>query len=163
MSKTPYANLPLVVGNVNSTGSVASLHEFLALIYERSAEQSDGRWLEDLTVEVAPVISDWNIASCCRWEDWPDREQVMPAGTPASDVGIDLVSCRRDDGKYVAIQCKSRKLDDNGEGAPVASDEINKFLAASANSKIWAERWNCDERFCGFVRLRARQSCYVGR
>ena len=104
-------------------------------------EQTDGVWLEVLTADVAPHIRDWNINGCWRWSDWPDREEVMPEGTPAVDVGIDLVARRRDDGKWVAIQAKARQLDEMGEGAPILSGEMNKFLSAAADKDIWAERW----------------------
>ncbi|MCY4133853.1 MAG: DEAD/DEAH box helicase family protein [bacterium] len=104
-------------------------------------EQTDGVWLEVLTAEVAPHIRDWNIGDCWRWSEWPDRDEVMPEGTPSVDVGIDLVARRRDDGKWVAIQAKARQLDEMGEGAPILSREMNKFLSAAADKDIWAERW----------------------
>lgn len=46
---------------------------------------------------VAPHIRGWNIGECWRWSEWPDRDEVMPEGTPSVDVGIDLVARRRDD------------------------------------------------------------------
>ena len=64
----------------------------------------------------------------------------MPPGTPASDVGIDLVARRRD-GRWIAIQAKSRKLSPEGEGSPVMAGELDKFLSASSDRTIWAERW----------------------
>ncbi|MCY4271013.1 MAG: DEAD/DEAH box helicase family protein [bacterium] len=106
-----------------------------------ACEQTDGVWLEVLTAEVAPHIRDWNIGDCWRWSEWPDRDEVMPEGTPSVDVGIDLVARRRDDGKWVAIQAKARQLDEMGEGAPILSREMNKFLSAAADKDIWAERW----------------------
>ncbi len=106
-----------------------------------SSEKTDGRWLEDLIEQVAPEVREWDLAGCWRWPDWPDREQVMPAGTPAIDVGIDLVARRRSDGRWVAIQAKARKIDDYGGGTPVTANELNKFLSATALDEIWAERW----------------------
>ena len=103
--------------------------------------ETDGIWLEDLTAKVAPLVRDWNVDRCWRWAEWPEREEVMPPGTPSVDVGIDLVARRRDDGRWIAIQVKSRKLDSRGKGRPVTSDEMNKFLSAAANPDIWAERW----------------------
>ncbi len=120
-------------------GSV--LDDARARLEENAPQQTDGRWLEDLTVEVAPHILDWNVEHCWRWEDWPDRDEVMPEGTPATDVGIDLVARRRDDHRWIAVQVKARRLDPRGEGGPVTSDEMNKFLAAAANAEVWAERW----------------------
>ena len=106
-----------------------------------ASEQTDGVWLEVLTADVAPHIRDWNISECWRWPEWPGRDDVMPEGTPSVDVGIDLVARRRDDGRWVAIQAKARRLDERGEGGPVPSLEMNKFLAAAADRDIWAERW----------------------
>ena len=117
------------------------LDEALVALDEHSPQQTDGIWLEDLTVDVACHIRDWNIDGCWHWGEWPDREAVMPPGAPSVDVGIDLVARRRDDGGWIAIQCKSRQLDEYGDGAPVASSEMDKFLHASSNTAIWAERW----------------------
>ncbi len=113
----------------------------LAKLEENAQQHTDGRWLEDLTVDVAPNILDWNVEFCWRWEDWPDRDEVMPEGTPATDVGIDLVARRRDDSRWIAIQVKARRLNHLSEGERVTSDEMNKFLAAAANAEVWAERW----------------------
>ena len=77
----------------------------------------------------------------------------MPEGTPATDVGIDLVARRRDDGRWVAIQAKARQLDDRGTGAPINSPEMNKFLGAASDRGIWAKRWvavNGDVRLAGY-------------
>ena len=120
--------------------AVAVLEEALTDLEENAHEQTDGIWLEDLTRNAAPHIRDWNVDKCWSWEDWPNRDEVMPPGTPERDVGIDLVARRRD-GAWIAIQVKSRQLDEHGEGSPVASDELNKFLAAASNAEIWAERW----------------------
>ena len=117
------------------------IDDALATLEKHAQQQTDGRWLEDLTADVAPHVRDWNVDHCWRWEDWPDRGEVMPEGTPAADVGIDLVARRRDDRGWIAIQVKARKLNLQGEGAQVNSDEMNKFLAASANFGVWAERW----------------------
>ncbi|MDE0606695.1 MAG: hypothetical protein OXH78_06035 [Acidimicrobiaceae bacterium] len=126
---------------VSAADRASVIDHALATLEQHAHRQTDGIWLEDLTAEVATHIRDWNIDGCWSWPHWPDREAVMPPGTPAVDVGIDLVARRRDDGKWIAIQCKSRRLDTSGVGGPVTSDEINKFLAASANAEIWAERW----------------------
>ena len=50
------------------------------------------------------------------------------------------MAIRRSDGEYVAIQCKARQLDDDGNGAPIEKGETDKFASASAN-EFWAERW----------------------
>ena len=127
------------VGIVGTTAPV--VEDALAKLEEHAQQQTDGRWLEDLTEDVAPHVRDWNVDHCWRWEDWPDRDVVMPDGTPATDVGIDLVARRRDDGGWIAIQVKARKLNLLGEGERVTSAEMNKFLAGAANQDVWAERW----------------------
>ena len=43
-------------------------------IKEASCHSTGGMWLEELTVKVAPYISDWDIAEAHRWHEWPDRE-----------------------------------------------------------------------------------------
>ncbi len=105
-----------------------------------SSQPTDGLWLEDLTVRVVPHIREWDISGCWRWGDWPQREEVLP-DSPQEDVGIDAVAQRRGDGKWIAIQVKSRQLDSTRSGDPVNSGELNKFLAGSANHEVWAERW----------------------
>lgn len=122
-------------------GSGSLLDKARAVLEAKAPEQTDGIWLEELTARVAPHIRDWNISDCWRWSEWPDRDDVMPEGTPPVDVGIDLVARRRDDGKWVAIQAKARQLDEKGEGAPILSGEMNKFLSSAADKDIWAERW----------------------
>ena len=106
---------------------------------EMNPQETDGDWLEVVTVESGPFIKEWDVADCWPWGKWPDREAHFP-GTTGLDVGIDAVATRRSDGKYIAIQCKSRRLDYEGRGASIKNDEIAKFAAASA-SDFWAERW----------------------
>ncbi len=126
-------------GPARDAGSV--IGDALARLEEHAHRQTDGIWLEEVTADVAPHVRDWNVDRCWRWEDWPDRDDVMPEGTPATDAGIDLVARRRDDRGWIAIQVKSRRLNLRGEGERVTSDEMNKFLAAAADRDIWAERW----------------------
>ncbi len=106
---------------------------------EMNPQETDGGWLEVVTVESGPFIKEWDIAECWHWDEWPDREKHFPE-TTRLDVGIDAVATRRNDGKYIAIQCKSRRLDSEGRGSSINSTEIAKFAAASA-SDFWAERW----------------------
>ena len=106
---------------------------------EMNPQETDGKWLEVVTVESGPFIKEWDIEACWHWEDWPDRETRFP-DTTRLDVGIDAVAVRRGDGKHVAIQCKSRRLDDTGRGSSIINNEIARFAAASA-ADFWAERW----------------------
>ena len=110
---------------------------------EKTAEmnplQTDGEWLEVVTAEAAPYIKEWDIGKSWPWDEWPDREVHFPK-TTRLDVGIDVVAVRRSDGEYVAIQCKSRQLDERGHGGSIPNNEIAKFAAASAGV-FWAERW----------------------
>ena len=118
-------------------------HATIETAVEKTAEmnplQTDGEWLEVVTVEAAPYIKEWDIRESWRWNEWPDREVHFP-NTTRLDVGIDVVAVRRGDGKYVAIQCKSRQLDEKGHGGSIPNNEIAKFAAASAGD-FWAERW----------------------
>ena len=107
---------------------------------EMSPQETDGKWLEELTADVGRHIKEWDIVECYRWADWPERETRFPSAAGRQDVGIDAVGIRRSDGAHVAIQCKARQLDDNGRGADIHKVELDKFIAASVNS-FWAERW----------------------
>ena len=107
----------------------------LAKIDEMRSQQTDGVWLERLTVENAPLISEWDIEKCWIWKEWSDR----PPYYPQTDIGIDVVG-RRKDGKLIAIQCKSRRLDNEGQGHSVTKKELDTFLSASS-APLWEERW----------------------
>ena len=106
-------------------------------IERTSPHQTDGEWLERLTVECAPLIAEWDVDESWLWADWPGRSEHYPHAT---DIGIDIVGRRLSDGKLIAIQCKSRQLDEGGRGAQVTKHELNSFIAASSDP-IWAERW----------------------
>ena len=108
-------------------------------VAEMNPQETDGIWLEVVTVESAPYIKEWDIGECWHWDEWPDRE-VHFEHTTRLDIGIDAVAVRRSDGEHIAIQCKSRKLDDEGSGSSINSGEIARFAAASA-SDFWSERW----------------------
>ena len=101
-------------------------------------QQSGGKWLENLTAAVGPYINEWDIAECWTWTEWPDREITFPRSTN-QDIGIDVVAVRRGDGRHVAIQCKSRRLE-NGVPAAIQKSELDSFANASSNP-FWAERW----------------------
>ena len=112
--------------------------EAIKIVSERSFQETDGKWLEEVTFKSAPHIKEWDVAECWLWDEWPDREKHFPNSTK-QDIGIDVVA-KRKDGEHIAIQCKSRKLDEQGAGSPIASGEIDKFISASVNS-FWTERW----------------------
>ena len=101
-------------------------------------QQSGGKWLEVLTAGVGPYIKEWDITRCWTWTEWPDRETKFP-GSTNQDIGIDVVAMRRSDGRHVAIQCKSRRLE---KSTPVAilKSELDSFANSSSNP-FWAERW----------------------
>ena len=112
----------------------------LNITRQMSPEHTDGVWLEDLTVQIAPHIREWDVDECHTWSDWPERQYYFPKSTK-QDVGIDAVAVRRSgDAEYIAIQCKARQLDDSGEGNPLDKDEIDSFGHAAADD-LWAERW----------------------
>ena len=108
-------------------------------IAEMSPQETDGKWLERLTVEAAPRIREWDIENAWPWVDWPGRASEFPNSTKL-DVGIDVVAVRRSDGAHIAIQCKSRKLDADGHGSDILYAEISKF-ATAAGSDFWVENW----------------------
>ena len=102
-------------------------------------QQTDGIWLEDITVVAAPHIKEWDIAQCWHWADWPEREIHFPDSN-RRDLGIDAVAIRRSDGQPIAIQCKARQLDAAGHGSDILHEEVAIFNSASANP-LFTERW----------------------
>ena len=114
------------------------IEKAIATVAEASREQTGGKWLENLTVNAGPHIRDWDIAQCWAWSEWPEREAHF-SGTTNQDVGIDCVAARRD-GEHIAIQCKSRQLDEYGHGNPINKEEFDSFASASADA-FWCERW----------------------
>ena len=121
------------------TGSATLVDDAINQIDELSRQSTDGRWLEDLTAEVAPHIKEWDVVEAWKWAEWDEREERFP-GTTNQDVGIDVVAKRRSDGEYIAIQCKSRQLDANGRGRDISKSETDKFVSTSSGS-FWSERW----------------------
>ena len=120
----------------DSQGIIAAA---IAKTAEMNPHETDGEWLEVVTVESGPYIKEWDIAECWHWDEWPDREAYFP-NTTKLDVGIDAVAVRRTDGKHIAIQCKSRRFNDEVRGSVIGWGEIAKF-AATASGDFWAERW----------------------
>ena len=126
----------MVMMDVDSLGVVEGA---IGEVDAMSVETSDGRWLEELTVRVAEHLREWDVEGAWLWSDWEDRESVFP-GTTNQDVGIDVVARRRSDGEWIAIQCKSRRLDESGRGANISKGETDKFVSSTSGSR-WSERW----------------------
>ena len=110
----------------------------IATVAEAGPHSTGGQWLENLTVDVGPFIKDWNIVQCWHWTEWPERELKQRQST-GQDTGIDVVAINRD-GEHVAIQCKSRQLDEYGRGDSINKPEIDSFASASSDD-FWSERW----------------------
>ncbi len=119
--------------------SAEIIESAIAITSEMNRQQTDVRWLEELTVEVASYIREWDIEDAWRWGEWPEKAEYFPKATDL-DVGIDVVAKRRGDGRYVAIQCKSRQLNADGSGGSITHAETSKFTSASSG-KFWAEQW----------------------
>ena len=117
----------------------AIIEAAIATVAEAGPQSTGGKWLENLTVAVAPYVREWDIAQTWPWDQWPDRERLSPQ-TTRQDIGIDVVATRRSDGGYIAIQCKSRQLDEHGQGGSINKGEVDSFASASSED-FWAERW----------------------
>ena len=117
----------------NESANLKALRDALLEIEETSGRPTDGKWLEELTAACAPLIAEWDVREAWIWDDWPEKNHP--------DSGIDVVA-ERADGELIAIQCKSRELDEQGSGAPVNKGEINSFIAESSSTgHSFAERW----------------------
>ena len=111
----------------------------LETLEEAKSEPTGGKWLERLTAQIAPYIKEWDVSDCWMWAEWPDRERLLPE-TTSQDNGIDAVAIDRSTGAYIAIQCKSRLLDEFGHGKGIDRADINSFISESDN-ELYAERW----------------------
>ncbi len=116
-----------------------AVQQAISTLNEANHQQTGGKWLEQMTVRVAPCIREWDIVECWLWSDWPSRKIHFP-NTTNQDVGIDCVAVRRSDGEHISIQCKSRQLNEHGHGSPINKPEFDSFASASAGD-FWAERW----------------------
>ena len=126
-------------GKMKESNAQGLIEEAIKKAAEMNPQETNGEWLEVVTVESSPYIKEWDIGECWHWDKWPDREARFSTTTKL-DVGIDAVAVRRSDGKHIAIQCKSRRLDNEGRGSSIGWGEIAKF-AATASGDFWAERW----------------------
>ena len=137
----------------------AIIEAALAKTAEINPQESDGKWLETVVAEVAPFIKAWDVEMAWRWADWPHRAKVFPDST-ARDVGVDVVARRRVDGAFIAIQCKSRKLDESERGfTTVNHSELTNFTSPASSSR-YAEAWlvsNGDVQLASGARDAVRQ------
>ena len=129
----------MIFGAMLESSTVKIIDDAIEEIDEISTQGTDGKWLEYLTVRVAPHLKEWDLDGAWSWGDWSEREARFP-GTTSQDIGIDVVGRRRSDGELVAIQCKSRQLDADGRGADIKKHEADSFLSSSAEPD-WSERW----------------------
>ena len=111
----------------------------LETLEEAKSEPTGGNWLERLTAQIAPYIKEWDISHCWTWAEWPHRERLLPE-TTNQDNGIDAVAIDRSSGAHIAIQCKSRQLDENGRGNDIDRPEITSFISESEND-LYFQRW----------------------
>ena len=117
----------------NETAALKKLEDALIEIEEMSRRATDGKWLERVTADCAPLIAEWDVGEAWTWEEWPEKSHA--------DSGIDVVA-KRSDGRLIAIQCKSRELDDQGSGHAINKGEIDSFIAESSSIDVsFAELW----------------------
>ena len=120
-------------------GSTVDVEQALKIIAEHRNDAGDGQWLETLTRDIAPHLTEWQIEQAWRWAEWPGRVATLGKDSRADDDGIDVVA-KRKDGGLVAIQCKARGRTEQGREGTVTGDDVNEFIAATGNP-AWAERW----------------------
>ena len=120
---------------MNEDNVIAALERAMKTVAEHAEHAGDGRWLEDIVEQHATSIMEWKIVRTWPWMTWPGKEKAFEGRARPNDDGIDLVS-ERDDGGLIAIQCKAK-----GKGGLLTQDDINKFIAATQNREVWAERW----------------------
>ena len=122
--------------------TVTTAHDVIAqaleTLEEAKSQPTGGKWLERLTAQIAHYIKEWDISHCWTWAEWPDRERLLPE-TTKQDNGIDAVAIDSS-GAHIAIQCKSRQLDENGRGNDIDRPEITSFISESEN-ELYTQRW----------------------
>ena len=115
------------------------LREALDIIGAHKEDAGDGKWLEGLTRDVAPHLTEWQIGQAWKWADWPDRVKTLGKHTRPADDGVDLVAKGRD-GRLIAIQCKARGQTPEGYEGAVTAGDVSNFVATTQSLK-WDERW----------------------
>ena len=124
---------------MSETTAHDDIAQALETLENAKLEPTRGKWLERLTAQMAPYIKEWDISHCWTWSEWPDRERLLP-DTTNQDNGIDAVATNGSTGAYIAIQCKSRQLDENGRGDDIERPEITSFISESEN-ELYDQRW----------------------
>ena len=124
---------------MSETTAHDAIAQALETLEEAKSEPTGGKWLERLTAQITPYIKEWDISHCWTWAEWPDRERLLPE-TTSQDNGIDAVAINRSSGAHIAIQCKSRQLDENGRGNDIERPEITSFISESEN-ELYDQRW----------------------
>ena len=124
---------------MSETNAHDVIAQALETLEEAKSQPTGGKWLERLTAQMAPHIKEWDISHCWTWAEWPERERLLP-DTSSQDNGIDAVAINRSTGTCIAIQCKSRQLDEYGHGKGIDRPEITSFISESDN-ELYAERW----------------------
>lgn len=133
MTATPSKEIP------ENGGRGVDAEQALRIIKEHRNDAGDGQWLETLTRDIAPQLTEWQIEQAWIWAEWPDRVATLGTGSRADDDGIDVVA-KRKDGGLVAVQCKARGWAKWVREGTVAGDDVNEFIAA-AGDPAWTERW----------------------
>ena len=123
---------------MSETTAHHAIAQALETLENAKSEPTGGKWLECLTAQMAPYIKEWDISHCWTWAEWPDRERLLPE-TTSQDNGIDAVAIDRSNGSLVAIQCKSRQLDENGRGRDIDRPDITSFISEIDND-LYAQR-----------------------
>ena len=137
--KDHHNSAPEELGKMSVTTAHDAIGQALETLEEAKPEATGGKWLERLTAQIAPLIKEWDISHCWTWSEWPDRERLLP-DTTNQDNGIDAVAINGSTGAYIAIQCKSRQLDENGRGNDIERPEITSFISESDND-LYDQRW----------------------
>ena len=115
---------------------------------ESRSEAEKGRWFENLFLRVAKQQPELDVENIWRWEDWPEREELLP-GRNRRDIGVDLVA-RLNTGEYVAIQCKCYKRDHK-----LSLSNIHTFVTGSQHD-LFKLRWIVAT--CGRLNPNAQQA-----
>ncbi|MCY4181423.1 MAG: hypothetical protein OXF43_00845, partial [Gammaproteobacteria bacterium] len=57
---------------INTSTAQKTIEEAIKKTAEMNPQETDGKWLEVVTVECAPYLKEWDIAECWHWDEWPD-------------------------------------------------------------------------------------------